>query len=61
MICPQCNEQIEVGEALEEAVMGNKTRYFHVGHLRLYLAKIRNHYETEVSLDKLVTRAGTVH
>ncbi len=58
MICPQCKEQIEVGEAHEEAEIGNRVRYFHVGHLKLYKQETLNHYQEQL---RLVTVAGLVH
>ena len=58
MICPHCKEQIEVGEAHEEAEIGNRTRYFHVGHLQLYREATLAHYKEQL---QLVTAAGLVH
>lgn len=58
MICPQCKEQIEVGEAHEEAEIGNKVRYFHVGHLKLYREATLNHYQQQL---RAVTATGQVH
>ena len=58
MICPQCKEQIEVGEAHEEAEIGNRIRYFHVGHLKLYLEEVATHYQHQLDL---VKAAGMTH
>lgn len=61
MICPHCKEQIEVGEAHEEAVIGEKTRYFHVGHLQLYKKATAEHYQLELQLHlQTVDAAGRV-
>ena len=58
MICPHCKEQIEVGEAHEEAEIGNRIRYFHVGHLALYRQATLQHYQEQL---RAVTGAGMVH
>ena len=55
MICPYCKEQVDVGEAKEEAEIGNRTRYFHVGHFRLYQEAVLAHYEKEDA------RTRTIH
>ena len=55
MICPHCKEPIEVGEAHEETVIGERVRYFHVGHLKLYQQATLAHYQKQVQL------AGHVH
>lgn len=56
MICPQCKEQIEVGEAHEEAKIGNRVRYFHVGHLKLFQQEILAQHQLQ-----LVKAARMVH
>lgn len=58
MICPHCKEQIEVGDAKEEVVIGERTRYFHVGHYKLYQEATLAHYQEQL---QAVTAAGMVH
>lgn len=61
MICPQCKEQIEVGDAQDPpVVIGEHTRYFHVGHYRLYQQATLAHYQEQLQL-RTVLAAGMVH
>lgn len=57
-ICPHCKEPVEVGEANEPVQMGERTRYFHVGHFRLWQEATLQHYQEQL---QTVTAAGMVH
>ncbi len=54
MICPYCKEDVEIGEAKEEAEVGNRTRYFHVGHFKLWQEATLRHYEEQATLARTV-------
>jgi len=59
MICPQCKEQIEVGEASDPHDIGNgRIRQFHMGHWTLYQQERAQHYQQQL---RLVQLAGEVH
>ena len=50
MMCPYCSEQIEVGEAVEEVEVGNRTRFFHIGHFKLWQERALVHYQQQLRL-----------
>ena len=58
MLCKECKEQIEVGEAYREEIVANHPRYFHTGCFIAYKAKTVQHY-TELS--RQADLARTVH
>lgn len=54
MLCKQCHEQIEVGEAHAEEYVGGRLRFFHLGCKAKYheeeKGRALNHYTQQLKL-----------
>ena len=52
MKCHHCGEPIEVGEAEQPVIIGNKPRHFLPGHYTLYKENVARHYQEQLRLQQ---------
>lgn len=61
MLCKQCRDQIEVGEACVTEGVNGHTRYFHVGCHATYKREQDQVQRTDMDLQRQADLARTVH
>lgn len=61
MLCKQCREQIEVGEACVTEGVNGHTRYFHIGCHHTYKQEQGQAQQKDNDLHRMADLARTVH